>query len=87
MREEKAKQEKFNYEKMKRAATDADPAVRKRVFIEYFERFEEFPSYLYDNETKMDERLFETMQDILTDPATPKSMLKGAQALMRRIPS
>ena len=85
--EKKPKQEKFDFEKMKSAATHENPAVRKKVFIEYFERFEEFPSYLFDNEAKIDERLFETIQDLLNDPETPKKMLKGIEALKDRLPS
>ena len=83
----KLKQERFDFEKMKSAATNGDPVVRKRVFIEYFERFEEFPAYLFDNEMKIDERLSETIQDLLKDPETTKAMHKGINTLMMRLPS
>jgi hypothetical protein len=86
MRDEKVKQEKFNFEKMKAAATHADPAVRKRIFIEYFERFTEFPSYLFDNETNIDARLYKTMQDLLKDPETTKAMREGVDAVILRLP-
>lgn len=87
MREEKAKQAKFDFDTMKAAATHKDPAVRKRAFVDYFGRFEEFPSYLFDNEEKMDDRLLETMRDLLKDPETSEAMLNGVEALMRRLPS
>ena len=81
------KREKFDYETMKAAAGSDDPAVRKQAFIEYFERFEEFPSYLFDNEPKIDDRLLQTIQDLLKDPETTKAMHKGISALMERLPS
>lgn len=84
---DKVKREKFNFEKMRAAATHKDAVVRKKIFVEYFERFGEFPSYLFDNDTKIDETLLETMQDILKDPETPKPMQVGAEALLRRLPS
>lgn len=87
MREEKAKREKFDFEKMKLAATHKDAVVRKKIFIEYFERFGEFPSYLFDNEVKVNEQLSETMADILKDPETTEAMRKGVQALLQRLPS
>ncbi len=81
------KKEKFDFETMKAAAAHKDPAIRKKAFIEYYERFEEFPSYLFDNEHKIDDRLFETMQDLLKDPETSKAMQKGIEALLGRLPS
>lgn len=83
----KPRQKKFNYEEMKRAATDPDAVVRKKVFIEYFERFEEFPSYLFDNESHIDPLLRETVDDIQRDPETPRLMREGVEALLRRLPS
>ena len=82
----KQKQEKFDFEKMRLAATHQDPAVRKRIFIDYFERFEEFPSYLFDNNVKIDERLSRTIQDLLSDPETPTKMRKGIEVLKSRLP-
>ena len=87
MREQKPKAEKFNFEKMKAAAMHDDPSVRKSMFIEYFERFDEFPSYLFDNEHEMDSRLYRTMQDIQNDPKTSRAMQKGIEALMQRLPN
>jgi len=81
------KREKFDYETMKAAALHGDPAIRKQAFIEYFERFEEFPSYLFDNEPRADERLLQTIQDLLKDEETTKAMHKGIEELIRRLPS
>lgn len=78
---------KFDFETMKAAATHKDRAIRKKAFSEYFERFTEFPSYLFDNEVKIDDVLFETMQDLLKDSATTKEMQKGIEALLERLPS
>ena len=80
------KQEKFDFEKMKSMATHKDPAVRKKIFIDYFERFEEFPSYLFDNEEKVDERLVQTIKELQNDPQTSKAMHKGIDALIERLP-
>lgn len=85
--DEKPKQAKFNFEEMRFAATHKDRIVRKKIFIEYFERFEEFPSYLFDNETKIDERLSETIEDLLRDPETSKAMHKGIALLLQRLPA
>ena len=85
--DDKPKQEKYDFEKMKSAAMHADPAVRKQVFIDYFERFGEFPSYLFDNETKMDDRLYRTVQDLQSDPDTSRAMQTGLTALINRLPS
>lgn len=81
------KRRKFDYEMMKEAAANKDPAVRKGAFIEYFEQFKEFPSFLFDNEQKIDERLLETIQDLLKDPETSEEMHKGITALLDRLPS
>ncbi len=81
------KRERFDFEIMKAAAANSDRAIRKQAFIEYFERFAEFPSYLFDNEQKIDDRLNETMQDLLKDPATDKEMHKGILALLDRLPA
>jgi hypothetical protein len=86
MAEKDPKKEKYDFERMKVAATHKDRAVRKKMFIDYFERFHEFPSYLFDNETGIDAHLHETMQDLLSDPLTEKPMLEGVKALMLRLP-
>jgi hypothetical protein len=80
------KKEKFDFEKMKAAATSDDRQVRKEAFIEYFERFNEFPSYLFDNERQVDPRLAETIQDISKDENVTKGLLDGIQALLQRLP-
>ena len=85
--DKKPKQEKFNFEKMRAAATSDDRNVRKTTFVEYFERFQEFPSYLFDNETVVDARLAQTIQDLMKDPETTASMHKGIELLRRRLPS
>ena len=81
------KQPKFNFEKMKAAATDKDSVVRKKLFKEYFEQFEEFPSYLFDNTEKIDSLLYQTIQDLENDPETSKNMHKGLTDLLRRLPA
>ncbi len=81
------KKPKFNFEELKAAATSADAKIRKRVFEEYFEQFEEFPSYLFDNTNGIDSRLQETIEDLKKDPDTSKSLQKGILALMQRLPS
>ena len=86
-RKDTTKQSKFDFELMKSAATSDSPVVRKKSFIEYFERFEEFPTYLFDNETKIDEKLFKTIQDLLNDPETSKTMRGGLDAILKRLPS
>lgn len=87
MSTEKTKRKKFDFERTKATATSDDRSVRKQVFIEYFEDFEEFPSYLFDNEREIDKRLFDTMQDLLKDPKTSKAMRKGVDELLRRLPT
>jgi hypothetical protein len=84
--EKVARPEKFNFEKMKEAAMHEDAAVRKQSFIEYFERFGEFPSYLFDNEDYIDERLRRTINDLLADPETPKDVRTGIDKLLQRLP-
>lgn len=80
------KKPRFNFEELKAGATSQNPAVRKKTFQEYFERFEEFPSYLFDNTERIDSRLFQTIQDLTNDPETSKLMHKGIAALMQRLP-
>lgn len=81
------KKPKFNFEELKAAATSLNAKIRKNVFVEYFERFEEFPAYLFDNTNGIDERLAETIRDLESDPETSKTMHKGIQVLMQRLPS
>ena len=83
----KEKVAKFNFEEMKAAATSSDPRVRKNVFAEYFERFGEFPSYLFDNENGLDEQLSQTIEDLKNDPETTRAMQKGIALLLGRLPS
>lgn len=82
-----SKKEKFNFEKMKAASTSDNPAIRKAAFIEYFERFYEFPSFLFDNEQKIDPRLAITMRDLSSDKDSSKALLDGITALLNRLPS
>ncbi len=82
-----AKKPKFNFEELKIAATGLDAGLRKKVFLEYFEMFEEFPSYLFDNEDTVDPRLSETIADIKKDPDTTQRMQKGIEILLQRLPS
>ena len=81
------KKPKFDFEELKTAATSLNAKLRKKVFEEYFERFEEFPSYLFDNENGIDSRLQETIKDLQSDPETSKTMRKGIETLMQRLPS
>ena len=83
----KPKREKFDFEKMKSAALSDDATVRKASFIEYFERFSEFPSYLFDNEQHTDVRLLKTIQDILNDPGITNELRIGIDSLLRRLPA
>jgi len=84
------KKEKYDYETMRAAATSEDPKVRKEAFIDYFERYQEFPSYVFDNnenEKVIDSRLLETIQDLLKDPTTPSALKKGIDSMMERLSS
>ena len=81
------KKPRFDFEELKAAATSLNAKIRKNVFVEYFERFEEFPSYLFDNTNGIDERLAETIRDLQSDPETSKTMQKGIATLMQRLPS
>ena len=83
----KPKRGKFDFEIMKAAATHDDIVVRKQAFIEYYERFQEFPSYLFDNEVKIDAKLYATVQALLQDVATSPEMVKDISALLHRLPS
>ena len=85
-KEKKPKEEKFDFERMKREAANDSPHVRKQAFLEYFARFEEFPSYLFDIEPQVDARLLQTINDLLQDPDTPKTVRNGVELLMRRLP-
>lgn len=84
---EREKKPKFSFEELKAAATSLNAKVRKKVFEEYFERFEEFPSYLFDNENGIDERLYQTIRDLQSDPETTKNMQKGIEVLLNRLPA
>jgi hypothetical protein len=77
---------KFDFAAFKEVATHPSRATRKAAFVEYFEDFHEFPSYLFDNERIIHKDLWDTMQDILKDPATPKDMKKGVDELLSRLP-
>ena len=79
------KKTKFSFEEMKAAATSANAETRKKVFEEYFERFEEFPSYLFDNENGTDTRLSQTIRDLESDPGISDKMRKGIALLMARL--
>ena len=85
--QELRKKVRFNFEELKAAATSLNAKLRKKVFAEYFEQFEEFPSYLFDNTNGIDTRLQETIQDLRNDPETTKLMHKGIETLMLRLPS
>lgn len=80
------RKKKFDYEALKAAATSEDRAVRKVVFIEYFEEFREFPSYLFDNEKEIHKDLWDTAQDILTDKKVAREVRNGVDQLLNRLP-
>lgn len=86
-KEPKERVAKFNFEELKAGAMSAHPEIRKNTFKEYFERFQEFPSYLFDNENGIDALLSRTIQDLATDPETPANMKKGIAALLERLPA
>ena len=71
--------------KMKEAATSPVASIRKQAFVEYFERFEEFPSYLFDNERALDALFQETILSIESDPSSSPALLKGVAALKLRL--
>ncbi|HUO50607.1 MAG TPA: hypothetical protein VMU25_03560 [Candidatus Paceibacterota bacterium] len=85
--EKKPKQEKFNFERMKLAATSEDAQARKQAFIEYFERFSEFPSFLFDNAHEIDNRLLQTIRDLQADPLMTNELKKGIDLLLQRLPA
>ncbi len=79
------KKQRFSFEEMKAAATSSNAETRKKVFAEYFEQFEEFPSYLFDNENGTDVRLTQTIEDLKNDPEITEKMRKGIDLLMQRL--
>jgi hypothetical protein len=81
------KKARFNFEELKSAATSTNAVVRKKVFEEYFDQFEEFPSYLFDNTDSIDNRLSETIRDIENDPETSEKMRKGIAQMLNRLPA
>lgn len=80
------KPKKFDYEEMRAAATSEKPEVRKAAFLEYYERFGEFPSYLFDNKDTVDPLLHATIQELLNDPESSKTLLKALDMLIMRLP-
>lgn len=78
---------KFNFEQLKTLATHLDIHVRMKAFTEYFEMFEEFPSYLYDNTAAIDETLLSTVQKLREHPDTSKKMKIGIELLLNRLPA
>ncbi len=70
---------------MKVAATSENPKIRKQTFVEYFERFSEFPSYLFDNSEGIDCHLLETIHDMQADPLMTKELQGGIALLLQRL--
>ena len=83
--QKREKKPRFSFEEMKAAATSTNAETRKKVFAEYFEQFEEFPSYLFDNENGTDVRLTQTIEDLKNDPEITEKMRKGIDLLMQRL--
>ena len=81
------KEQKFDFESMKFGAANPNPAVRKLAFLEYFERFGELPSYLFDTMPEVDPRLLQTIDDLLKDPETSRAVRQGIETLIRRLPA
>lgn len=84
MKETKRKP-RFSFAELKTAATSLNVEIRKKVFEEYFEQFEEFPSYLFDNTNGIDSRLSETIKTLKDDPETSEKMRKGIVLLLNRL--
>ena len=82
-----AKKPRFSYEELRIAATSLNAKIRKKMFEDYFEMFEEFPSYLFDNSNGIDRLLSETIKDIENEPSTSEKMRKGITVLLQRLPS
>ena len=76
---------KFDFEKMKAEAMNSNPETRKNAFKDYFERFEEFPSYLFDNSAGVDALLSQTIRDLQSEPDITTAMRKGIEQLMGRL--
>lgn len=85
MHKDAKKLSKYNFEEMKAAATSEDPTIRKAIFGDYFDRFKEFPSFLFDNEHGIDERLQRTIQDLQNDPTSTDAIKKGIARLVERL--
>ncbi len=81
----KLKRVRFDFNKMKQEAMHEDDHVRKRVFLEYYERFAEFPTYLFDERSGIDPRLQKTIEDIRNDSSMTPAVLKGIEALVLRL--
>ena len=79
------KKSKFNFEELKAAATSQDIDTRVETFRDYFERFEEFPSYLFDNEHGIDARLAETIERLQKSLSTSEKMHAGIALLLERL--
>lgn len=55
------------------------------MFREYFERFEEFPSYLFDNDHGIDAMLAETIERLQKSLSTSEKMQAGLVLLVERL--
>ena len=78
---------KFNFDQLKAAATSTDIDVRTKAFAEYFEMFNEFPSYLYDNTHGIDAMLLNTVEKMKKDPETSEKVRAGIELLLNRLPA
>jgi len=81
------KQPKFNFEKLKAEATSPNLEIRVRSFKAYFEQFQEFPSFLFDNERRIDDVLLQTIKALEKDSEMSKPMQQGLEALLNRLPA
>lgn len=82
-----AKKPKFSFEKLKEEATSPNVRIRMASFRAYFEQFEELPSYLFDNERRIDDMLLETVNALQKDSGTSTAMKKALVLLLERMPA
>lgn len=86
MKNDSKKLPKYSFADMKIAAMSDDRDVRKKEFCAYFERFGEFPSFLFDTESGIDKRLLDTIADLKSDPLSTDELKNGLARLMQRLP-
>lgn len=86
MKNDSKKLPKYSFADMKIAAMSDDAVVRKKEFCDYFERFGEFPSFLFDTDAGVDQRLLDTISDLKSDPLVSDDIKRGIARLVERLP-